>query len=346
MTQDVLSQRERTVLEAVVRNFILSAEPTGSRFLSKHLDLGLSAATLRNIMGDLEEKGYIAQPHTSAGRVPTDKGYRLYVDGMMERSALPAHVQQTIRTTIASCEAADLHVLLEATTRALSAATDQLGIVLAPRFSRGVFRHIHIFEVEPHRYLLHMTIDAGFARTFSVELASEIPPERLSQACEILNERFYGMFLSDIVEKEDEVLHNVADAALGVIRLFVPSIRKMLQYEDANEELYTEGATNIVLKPEFHAPERLGAVVEMLGDRRMLMHLFDTNDSELGRVVVSIGGENRGGMFESFSVVKARYKVGGLEGSMGVLGPKRMPYPLLVAAVDYTARVLGEVGRG
>ena len=338
-----LTPRERDVLAAVVRNYILSAEPTGSRFLSKHLDLGLSAATLRNIMGDLEDRGYIAQPHTSAGRVPTDQGYRLYVDEMMEQNALPEHLMHRMRAMVEACEPTDLHLLLEAATKALSTVTDQLGMALAPRLSQAVFRHIHIFEIEPRRYVLHMTIDSGFVRTLTVELASEVPAGRLSRACELINERFYGKRLEEVAEREEQLFASVDSPELGVVRLFIPSIRRMLQHEDASGEIITDGETNIVLKPDFHAPERMGAVIEFLSDRKMLLHLLDTGDVQPGRVVVSIGGENRGGVFESFSVVKARYQVGSLEGMVGVLGPKRMPYPFLVAAVEYTTRLLGQV---
>lgn len=345
MTDEILNLRERKVLEAIVRNYILSATPTGSRFLSKHLDLNLSAATLRNVMGDLEEKGFIAQPHTSAGRVPTDKGYRHYVDVMMGQGELPGGMAEQIRSIIERSEPTDLHLLMQATTRALSAVTDQLGLVLAPRLANGVFRHIHIFEMEPRRYVLHMTIDSGFVRTLTVELETEISGDRLVHACEIINQRFYDKRLSDLAASEDDILNDVEPVDMGVIRLFVPTIKRMLADEDDVESLYMEGETNIVLKPEFHTPESLGAVVEFLGDRKMLLHLFDTQDPEPGRVVVSIGGENRGGMFESFSVVKARYQVGSLEGRVGILGPKRMPYPFLVAAVDYTARLLSDLHR-
>jgi heat-inducible transcriptional repressor len=343
MDNEKLTVREMKVLEAVVRHYILSAAPMGSRVLSKQLDLGLSAATIRNIMGDLEEKGYVAQPHTSAGRVPTDRGYRLYVDRMMEHSGLAEPLKDRIRSIIVASEPTDLHLLMEATTKALSIVSDQLGIVLAPKISKGIFRHIHIFAIEPHRYVLHMAIDSGFVRTLTIELESDIGPLRLEQACSVLNERLYGMRLSDLTEHEDEVLRNIEPANLGVIRLFVPSIKKMLERENETEMVYTEGETNIVLKPDFQTPDGIGAVVEVLGERKMLMHLVDTTHAEPGQVVVSIGAENAQGAFGSFSVVKARYQVGSLEGSVGVLGPKRMPYPFLVATVDYTAKLLGDL---
>jgi heat-inducible transcriptional repressor len=345
MVYEDLTDRQRKVLEAIVRNYIVNASPAGSRFLAKQSGINRSAATIRNVMSDLEEMGYISQPHTSAGRVPTDKGYRWYVDTMIEQCEPPEPVMSRIRRIIEAGEPTDLHMLMEATSRALSLATDQLGITLAPLLSRAVFRHIHIFEMAPHRFVLHMTVDSGFVRTLTIELECDVARKRLANACEVINERFYGMHISEIAEREDDVLRDVEPLDLGVVRLFVPSIKKMLKWGEDTEELYTEGETNIVLKPEFTGRERLGAVFELLSDRRMLMHLFDTREAQVGKVIVSIGGENRSGVFESFSIVKARYQMGGLEGSLGVLGPKRAPYPLLVAAVNYTARLLGELHR-
>jgi heat-inducible transcriptional repressor len=338
-----LSVREQQILDAVVQNYITTAEPTGSRFLSKQVAMGLSPATIRNTMGDLEEKGYITQPHTSAGRVPTDKGYRYYVDCVMKRSALPDPMMHEIDALIRDIDPTDLHLLMEATSRALSRATNQLGVILSPHLSRGVFRHIHIFEIEPHRYFLHLTIDSGFVKTMVVEFGAAVDAARLEAACRIINERFGGLRLAQLTEEGEKLFGDVDTVDLGVISLFVPSIKKMLHDENDDGAVFVEGETNIVMKPEFGRKEDLGAVIEILGEKKLLMHLIDVGEGECGNVVVSIGGENKNGVFESFSVLKTKYRVGNLEGSLGVIGPKRMPYPYLISAVDYTAKLLGEI---
>ncbi len=342
MAQERLSERETRVLEEIVRNYVLTASPTGSRFIAKKIKFGVSAATIRNVMGDLEEKGFIAQPHTSAGRIPTDKGYRYYVDDLMRSSSVPKRMQRVIDSSLRTVEPGDLHVLMEATSAALSKATDQLGVILAPRLARGVFRHVHIYEIAPHRYLLHLTVDSGFVKTVVVELQTQIDPHRLESACQTINERFYGITLERMCEAGDTVFADIEDYEMGIIRLFVPSIKQMVE-ERQDEALYTEGKTNILLKPEFFDRRQVGAIMEILEEKKLLMHLFERVDAEMGRVTVSIGGEIEKGQFSSFSIVKTRYHLGNLEGSLGVIGPKRMPYPLLVAAVDYTARALGEM---
>jgi heat-inducible transcriptional repressor len=342
MEEFFLSDREHLVLEAVVRNYILSAAPTGSRFLSKQAEFDLSPASIRNIMSDLEERGFIAQPHTSAGRVPTDKGYRYYVDRLMKLIELSDDVKRTIKESLVGAEPSDLRLLMEATSKALSRVTHQLGVILAPRLSSGVFRHLFIFPIDRQRVFLHLTIDSGFVKTMVCELATEISPERLERACEVINERFYGLTLFEMCQKEGDIFSDVESFELGIIRLFVPSIKKIIQTEES-ESVYAEGETNIMTQPEFFSKDRVGAVIEIIEEKKMLLHLFETEYSNKPGVIVIIGGENEAGQMKSFSIIKTKYHVGSMQGSLGVIGPKRMPYPFLVSAVDYTAKLLGDL---
>lgn len=342
MEKEILTEREHHVLEAVVRNFILSAEPTGSRFLSKQAEFDLSSASIRNIMSDLEEREYISQPHASAGRIPTDKGYRYYVDRLMKLIELPDEVKNRIKNSLTRAEPSDLHLLMEATTKALSSVTRQLGIILAPRLGKGIFRHLHIFQIESRRLLLHLTIDSGFVKTMVCELITEISPQRLDRACQAINERFYGTTLMEMVKNDSDIFSDIESYELGIIRLFVPSIRKMIK-ADEKDAVFSEGETNIIMQPEFSGKDNFGAVLEIIEEKKLLMHLFDSDENQKDGVVVVIGSENHEGQLKSFSIVKTKYHVGHMEGSLGVIGPKRMPYPFLVSAVDYTAKLLGDL---
>jgi heat-inducible transcriptional repressor len=342
MTDELLTEREHHVLDAVVQNYILSAAPTGSRFLSKQAEFDLSPASIRNIMSDLEDRGFIIQPHTSAGRVPTDKGYRYYVDRLMKLIDLSDEVKNSIKRSVSRAEPSDLRLLMEATSKALSQVTHQLGVILAPKMSKGIFRRLYIFPIDPHRVLLHLTIDSGFVRTMICEVETEISPERLESASQAINERFYGMTLFDMCKNDNAIFSDIEPFELGIIRLFVPSVKKIIETEEM-ENLYAQGETNIMTQPEFFSKERVGAVIEMLEEKKLLMHLFETEQSGKPGVIVMIGGENKDGQLKSFSIVKTNYQVGNLQGSLGVIGPKRMPYPFLVSAVDYTAKLLGEL---
>jgi heat-inducible transcriptional repressor len=342
MVPEQLTEREHLVLEAIVRNYILKAEPTSSRYLSRQSGFDLCSASIRNVMSDLEERGYISHPHTSAGRIPTDIGYRYYVDRLMAFTELPDEKKRQIRNALITVDPSDLHVLLEAASRALSRSTNQLGVILSPRLNAGVLRQLYIIQIGENRFVLNIAFDVGFVKTMLLEFETEIPHERLECACRILTSKFKGKTLSDMCTAADTAAwDDVPDFDLGAVRLLVPSIRKMMRNEEAGK-VFTEGQTNILLQPEFFDRERVGAVIEILEEKNLLMHLFQTMGDE-DRVVVSIGGENSEGQLASFSVIKTSYTMGNMTGSLGVIGPKRMPYPLLISAVKYTAGVLGEL---
>jgi len=342
MEKIALSEREIHVLEAIVRNYIATASPTGSRFISKQRGFNLSSATIRNVMGDLEEKGLISQPHTSAGRVPTDTGYRYYVDKMIKLATLPDHIKKQIQSDISKVEPSDLHLLMEATSKALSKATDQLGVILSPELCSGIFRHLHIHEIGSHRYLLNLTIDSGFVKSIIVEVSTEVDQKNIEAACQVINDRFYGMSLQEIFLKENEAFSDVKTFVLGVIKLFIPSIQKMLE-KSTSSEVFTEGKTNILLKPEFFNKQQVSSIIEILEEKSLLMHMFGEKDDSGNRVIVAIGGEIEKGRFSSFSIVKTSYRLGHMRGALGVIGPKRMQYPLLISAVEYTSKVLGDL---
>jgi len=339
MDKNILSNREVKILEAIVRNYILTALPTGSRFIAKKKGFDLSSATIRNIMGDLEEKGLITQPHKSAGRIPTDKGYRFYVDLVAKSGILPKKVQVQIQNTLYKAESSDLHLVMEATSKALSRATGQLGIILSPKLCDGIFRHIHIYSINQNKFLMNLTIDSGFVKTVVVELTSEINSNRIEAACKIINERYNGLSLQKIFLADDSIFSDVESVNQGVIRLFIPSIQQMLEKQTSGE-IITDGKANILLKPEFFNKEQVGSIIEVLEEKNLLMHIFGEEKESSNRVIVSIGGEIENGQFSSFSIVKTNYKIGNMEGYLGVIGPKRMPYPYLISAVEYTSKIL------
>lgn len=339
-TQDELLPREHLVLEAIIRNYVFKAEPTGSRFLSKR-EFEMSPATIRNIMSDLEDRGYISQPHTSAGRIPTDKGYKYYVEQLMQLADLPEPTRLAISEALEHPRLSDLHLLMEATSRALSRATNQLGIIIAPRLCNGVFKHVHVVNPEPNRFIMSITIDSGFVKTMVVEFESEVSRERLEAACSCINERFFGTTLEEMCAVDRDAFTNEGSLDLGVIRLLIPPIKRMM--EDYKEQAVYSGETSLMLQPEFADRSDVHTIIELLEEKKMLMHLFDQPGVGKNGVIISIGGEADEGQLNRFSVVKTSYQIGHMAGELGVIGPKRMSYPLMVSAVEYTARLLGQI---
>src|SRR5690606_20037916 len=193
-----LTDRERQVLEAVVRTYVASAEPTGSRTLSRAFDLGVSAATVRNTMSDLEEKGYLYHPHTSAGRVPTDLAYRFFVDRLMEPLALSAAERESLEREVGAAGSSAIERLVMHATRALSLISNELGVALAPRIEDAVLERLELIQVSSNKVLLVATIRGGVVRTVYVDLPIEVPQDLLVQITVALNERLAGSTLQDI----------------------------------------------------------------------------------------------------------------------------------------------------
>ncbi len=341
MGSEELSEREHRVLEAIVRNYILKAEPTSSRYLSRQEGFDLSAASIRNIMADLEEEGFLTHPHTSAGRVPTDRGYRYYVDRLMQFTELPDETKERIRNAVVSVDHTDIHTVLEAASQALSRTSRQLGVILAPKLDHGILKQLYIFNAGEKRFILNIAFSLGLVKTMLLEFETEIPAERLECACRILTAKFSGKTLKQMCTADDDAYEDVPDFELVGVRLLVPSIKKMVE-DDANVNVFTEGETNVLLQPEFFDREKLGAVIEILEEKNLLVHLFETNEND-DRVTVAIGNEIRNDQLSSFSIIKTKYMMGNMTGSLGVIGPKRMPYPQLISLVKYTAGVLGEL---
>jgi heat-inducible transcriptional repressor len=254
---------------------------------------------------------------------------------------LPDETKTKIRSSLITVDHSDLHLVLEAATRALSRTTNQLGVILAPKLHSGVLRHIYLFEIQENRYMMNVALDYGFVKSMMVELQTDVPLDRLECACRIITSKCVGKTLHEMCETDDGKFSDVPEFDLGVIRLLVPSLRKMMD-QDHDETVFTEGQTNVLLQPEFFSRDRVGAVMEILEEKNLLMHLFETSGNE-DRVFISIGGENQEGQLQSFSIIKTNYRVGNMQGSLGVIGPKRMPYPYMISAVEYTAKVLGEL---
>ncbi len=338
-----LNDREQAILGAIVQQYVVNAEPVSSRNLSKHAGMGLSPASIRNVMSDLEEKGFLRQPHTSAGRVPTDDGYRYYVDSLAGIEDLSAQEKQTIGTAVA--HVSDVEEILGVTSQALGKVTHQLGIALSPRFGDAIFEKFDFVALAQRRVLLVLALQSGIVRSMVVETESDLGSDKLATICSILNERFAGQKIAEI---QASLAQRVAGADLdekwvGAIRLFIPAIEHLFE-NTIQTRLHASAAPVVLRQPEFADRSMFGAIMELLENETVLIHLLSRRGKEDG-VTITIGGENEGGQFKSFSIVTSNYHIGSMTGTLGIIGPTRMPYPKLISAVDYTARVIEESTR-
>lgn len=340
-----LSPRERDVLRRVVQRFIDTAAPVGSRAVAD--DVELSSASIRSTMARLEAAGYLGHPHTSAGRVPTEQGYRLYVDGLMDVAGLSPDEADLLRETVRR-RLGDLDTVAHETSRLLGRLSRLLGVVLTPRLSDGRLERIEIVPLASHRVLFVLALRGGVARTVTAETDVEVVPESLDGVVQRLNERLAGLSLDEIRRTGAERVGDLAESdGTGVVRVVLRDGAALFREEDPGRRASIGGTHHLVSQPEFQAPEAVRDIVELAASERVVVHLLEqpalVEASAPGRAVVRIGREI-GGIADGapVSVVAAPYSLRGAgTGAVAVIGPTRMDYARAVALVEHLAGLLG-----
>jgi len=341
-----LTDRERQVLDAVIRTYVDTAEPAGSRVVSRRFDLGVSAATVRNTMSDLEDKGYLTHPHTSAGRVPTDLAYRFFVDRLMEPFTLSTREQEKLVRELDVAGSSAVERLVRHAVRALSLISNELGVAVAPRVEQAILERLELIQVSSDKVLLVATIRGGVVRTVYVDLPVEVPRETLLILTVALNERLAGLSLEEIRRTLPERLRDAHGGEAGaseLLNIFVQAGAELFSLQDLDMTRIHLGSTSVLAhQPEFESGERLKSLIELTERRDLLAHAVGSREHG-GQLQITIGGENISLALADFTLVTAEYRVGNLKGVIGVIGPTRMPYEKVVAIVDYTSSMVTRI---
>lgn len=333
-----LTNREQEVLRYIIQNFIVTASPVASKTLVERYRLNISSATVRNAMNTLESKGLLDHPHTSSGRIPTEDGYRLYVNSLMQVSELNTEEKQ-ILDTIQNFLTNDVDDAVQSAARILARLSNLLAVVIAPKLGHGVFRKIELVSISSNRILVVLTVESGIVKTLSVEVQTEIKPEELERVARFLNERLHGYKLSEIAKKIDEMLANYDQGDYsGLIRVFIDSADTIFD-DNHLRRFHFGGVEYMALQPEFNDLGNYKGIVELLENEDMIIHLFDEPRAENSEkdVRIRIGKENKIQQVEQCSVVSANYHYGGIKGTIGLVGPTRMNYSRMVALVEQLA---------
>lgn len=337
---ETLTDRQKEVLKYIVQTFILTATPVGSRFLSKRADLGLSPASIRNVMADLEEQGYLTHPHVSAGRIPTDKAYRSYVNGLMELCKIPESEQKNIYNNLKNIS--DTEELLEETAKFLGKISKQLSIVSTPHLQTGILKRIEIVQVTTSKILIILTVESGLVKTITMEFASQIPLNKMEEINRFLNERLYGLSLKEIRETFYNRIKEIEDEETGLIRLFIGNTDKVFSDFSNKDRLHISGTQNILEQPEFESPEQVRSVIELIDNEDIIIHVLDKYEEKMdpNSITILIGSENDIEKLQNYSLIISSYKIGETRGTIGVIGPKRMEYNRLIPLVSCVAEVI------
>ena len=330
-----LTDRERTILRSIIHYYILTAEPVGSRSLARRFRIGLSPATIRNSMADLEDMGLLTHPHISAGRIPTDLGYRIYVDDLMHVEELSDEVRQSIHAHLESISP-EIDQIMDNVSELLSDASRMLAIILAPDLSTGVLDKVELIRVAAGRIMVVVVISSGLVRTILLELNSEITDDEIVDASNLINQRLAGMRLSDIPGEISSRLTDEQCKRNTVVRMFLDFPGKIFAPEPV-KEMHIGSPRQLLEHPEYSTPDKLRGIIELIEDRDIIVHLL--KDRSEG-VSVTIGEENIRERFKNLSVITSTYRTGNELGTLGIIGPTRMNYSRLVSLVDYTARLV------
>lgn len=337
-----LNEREKSILRFIIQQFILTASPVGSRNIAKQYELGISPATVRNIMADLEEYGFIDHPHTSAGRIPTDKGYRFYVDSLMNIRTIDTNERNLIHKELES-KIEEKEDLLKITSNVLSKITHQLACVTYPKLESGTLEKLQIISLSSIRILVVISIKGGLIKTITLEFATEIRDSQISSVQNLLNERLAGLSFKEIRGTFSERFKDVQEDEKAIIRLFLNSADKVFKDVRNSDNIYITGAKNVIQQPEFDDPERFQSVIELIEDKDIIVHILDKSEEVTGdNVYISIGKENEDQKLIDYSLITKEYKIGDVSGHLGIIGPKRMEYSKVIAIVDYVAKMLTE----
>ena len=336
----MLDERKRKILQAIIEDYIYTAEPVGSRTIARKYELGVSPATIRNEMADLEYLGFLEQPHTSAGRIPSARGYRFYVDCLLS----PYHISEndvTMINTWYKSKAQRLEEVFQETAKVLSRMTRNISLISAPQMPNCSFKYLQFLPFDTHRVVVLVVTDTGLIENKLLEVPEGTSLVDLQRIADVLNNSLSGLSFDQIrnpllaeikqmVIPDPEIVGNAFDI-----------IRQVLT-GDKNKKVYLGGTTQLLSQPEFRDVEKAKGLLTALEEETVLHEILEPGSSD--GILVTIGGENKYSGIKDCSMVQATYRIDGqVIGTIAILGPTRMEYARTMAVLDFMNGHLGDI---
>jgi heat-inducible transcriptional repressor len=334
-----LNERTKKVLQAVIDSYIQTGSPIGSTLLTKTYNFSLSSATLRNIMAELEELGFLTHPHTSAGRVPTDKGYRYYIDSLISFDQDTPEIREHMDQSPAM-QGGDLHHIMEEASQFLAKLSHHTGVVVAPAEPEGTLRHIEFVRLRGNQVLIIFVTNTGTVLNKLVELEELISQHELNSFSSFLDDELEHYPLSEVRQR---LLERIREEKAGLMRLLERTYQASQEVRERDaEKVFIGGASQIFETPEFADVEKMRSLFRAFEDKYKLIKLLDKTAVAEG-IKVFIGSENPFFDMQGCSLVVGSYQAGNVVGTLGVIGPVRMQYRQVIQVVDYTSRLLSRI---
>lgn len=338
---DKLKERDRKILEAIIRDYIETGTPVGSDRVTKKYNLDVSPATVRNVMSDLEEMHLLEQPHTSAGRVPTDKGYRLYVDSLLEVRELSRVVKDEIKKKY-SLRNLGLDEIMQETTRVLSFLSKYTGIISTPRIQDSTFRHLEFLKLRKGTILVILVTESGFVQNKIIEDEDDLSLDDLVKLSNYINEVLKDL---SIQEAKEKILAEMKKEKARYDRLMSKALAlsRMVLEDQGEGTVIIDGQTRILNHPEFEDVEKMKAIFRAFEEKSIIIRLLDKTIGG-GGIQIFIGAETEDSETQDCTIIASPYRKEGITlGALGVIGPTRMSYNTVIPIVDYTAKVVTRI---
>jgi heat-inducible transcriptional repressor len=336
-----MDERKIKILQAIVTDYINNGEPVGSRTIAKKYDLGISSATIRNEMSDLEEMGYIEQLHTSSGRKPSDKGYRLYVDRLMQITKLSTEEQSMIKNQLINVALYEVDKIVRQATQMLSHLTNLTSIVKAPSVQKSCVKYVQLMNLDAGSVLFIIITDSGIIKNNVIKITKPISSDIIERLTNIVNFRLVRLTIEQI---NLEVINNLKSDLASYQEIFhgiIPALYDSLSGIETSE-VYIQGATNIFNYPEFNNIDKAREFLILVDNKESINTLIGTQDI-IGNITIKIGGENFVECARDCSIITAVYSAAGIPlGSIGVIGPTRIPYGKVISVLTEIVKELND----
>ena len=336
----IMDDRKKRILQAIIDDYIDKAEPVGSRTIARKYELGLSSATIRNEMADLEEMGYLAQPHTSAGRVPSDKGYRLYVDKLMPARSLNSAEIRELRSVV-NTRVYELSQLLKQATAVLSNFTRYTSMAVTPKMRSSTIKTVQVVPIEAGKALVIVVNNAGIVRNALIKISEQATSEMLGRISNLLNDKLAGLTFEQADTEGIKTLGREIGVSGDIMQPILDGTADCI-YQMGDHEMYVEGSTNILNHPEFKDMDKARQFLSMLDEKTSICKaVYDS--AQPNGITVRIGSENDLSSIRDCSLVTVSYNVSDtMVGTIGIIGPTRMAYNKVISSISYMKKLVSE----
>ncbi len=338
----MLDSRKLQVLYAIINSHIITAEPIGSRTISKDYDLGVSSATIRNEMSDLEDQGYLNKPHSSAGRVPSDKAYRLYVNEILKlkRPDLDLDFKDKLEEVLLT-QSMELEDIIEESARALSKLTSYTALALSPKLDETRLKKLQLMAIDRREVLMVIVTNSGIIKNFVIKTSRDISEDEMLILTNILNDRFVGFTIDEIMAGIKLDIFRDLPEHKELLDDFIPVINKAFNdIRDVN--VYSDGITKILNFPEYRDLDKAKSIINFIQNKELMVDLLTTNIGN--EIEIIIGSENEYEEMKDSSIITTTYRLGDKTiGKIGIVGPTRMDYVNLIKTIDIFSRNINEI---